>query len=405
MQLWPNRIVGGARVAFLAFLLLSWISCGDDSPTDPPASTKGSIEVTANVAGAAIFLDGADTGEVTDATLDNLAPGTYTVTVVLGNYTVAPGSIDVTVVAGETKSASFTLSGGYIAITSDVGGALIHIDGSAIDLITDDTTGVLSPGTHTVRLELAGYTVTPESLVVTVVKDSTSDAAFTLAAAPARSRKVIVEHFSNTSCLPCKEPDLVLEEVVTTLGHEVLASFGVHLWWPGADDPFWNVNSVQNRERATNQWDVQDLPEFHIDGEPYDTPGDKTAFTAAIAAVGAIDPAYDILVSHEIRGDSIVVSGSFYKRSATGGNDLFYAVIIETGISYEAENELDHFNDIARRFLPGIDGESIDLEVGEAEAFRYSWPVSPVWVAANLEVLAFIESAASREIYQGASTQ
>ncbi len=404
MQLWSSRIACVAWGASLIMVLFSLVSCGDDGPTDPPV-TKGSIEVTANVTGASIFLNGADTGKTTDATLSDLEPGTYTVTVSLGTYLVAPSSIDVTVEAGKTETASFTLSGGFIAVTSDVAGALIYIDGIGTDRTTDDTTGALSPGTHTVRVELAGYTVAPDSLVVTVVEDSTSDASFTLTAAAAQSRKVIVEHYSNTSCTPCLEPDLAIEGAIASLGYDVVASFGVHLNWPALADPFFVMNSTQNLERGLNQLGVSSLPEVRIDGVEFLSPGDQGALSAAITAAGAIDPLYDIISNTAVAGDSLVVSGSVYKRGETTGTDLITAVILETDLHYDAENGLDHFNDVARRFLPGTDGDPINLATGATHTFRYAVEISSGWDLDNLETVVIVESASTRVIYQGAGTQ
>jgi len=142
MPLRQARGVRSAEFALLALFLLSLVSCGDDSSTDPVEPTTGSIAVSANVAGGSILVGGVDSGKTTDATLSDLDPGTYTVSVVLEDYSVAPASIEVAVEAGKTKDAAFTLTlinQGSIAVVSDVAGALIFLDGAATALTTPDT--------------------------------------------------------------------------------------------------------------------------------------------------------------------------------------------------------------------------------------------------------------------------
>lgn len=481
MSRWPDRFARGALVAVLVLLIASWMSCGDDSSTDPSGPTKGSISVTANVAGAAIFLNGSATGKTTDATLGDLDPGTYTVTVSLANYTVSPPSLDVTVEAGETKTAAFTLTPverGAIAVSSDVAGALIYLDGAATAMTTPDTLTGLVIGAHTVRVELAGYEAIPESLDVVVAGDSTSQAMFTMnptlgsiavlsdvdgaliymngmaterttpdtisllepgqytinielagysvspsvrvadveagtttiadftmTAAAAQSRKVVVEHFSNTSCEPCVEPDLALEGAIASIGYDSVATFAVHLYWPSPSDPFYIANPTQNEERGVDLFGISELPQFHIDGATFGNAGNESALTAAIRTAAAVAPSYDIVVSKAVAGDSLVVSGSVYKRSATAGSDLIYAVIVQTGIDFNAPNGLEHFDDVVRSFLPGTDGESIDLDVGGTHAFRFARKLESNWDTDNLEVVVIVESASTRTVYQGASTR
>ncbi len=70
----------------------------------------GAIEVTSTPAtGAAILLDGVDTGQVTDATVTDLAPGTYTVAVNLPGHVAVPADQQLLVISGQTSQAAFQL--------------------------------------------------------------------------------------------------------------------------------------------------------------------------------------------------------------------------------------------------------------------------------------------------------
>jgi len=73
---------------------------------------SGSIEVTANVAGGKVYVDGEDTDSVIsgglNCTIGGVAAGTHTVNVLLDGY-VPPGEKEVVVTAGQTAGADFQL--------------------------------------------------------------------------------------------------------------------------------------------------------------------------------------------------------------------------------------------------------------------------------------------------------
>jgi PKD repeat protein len=82
----------------------------DTVPADftlEPIATTGFIHVTSTPSGAEIFIDGMDTGMVTEATIDAMPPGDYLVKVTLDDYQDAEQIV--TVAAGETVDVDFQL--------------------------------------------------------------------------------------------------------------------------------------------------------------------------------------------------------------------------------------------------------------------------------------------------------
>ncbi|WP_317064518.1 PEGA domain-containing protein [Methanoculleus caldifontis] len=140
----------------------------------------GSIAVTSVPTGATIYLDGADTGVVTNGTLPGVPVGTHNVTVTLAGYN--PASSQVTVAAGQTATAHFALTPvaetGSIAVTSAPTGAVIYLDGTATGVVTNGVLTGVPVGTHTVAVSLGGYN--PASSQVTVVANQTVAVHFAL---------------------------------------------------------------------------------------------------------------------------------------------------------------------------------------------------------------------------------
>ncbi|EHQ35698.1 DUF3344 domain-containing protein [Methanoplanus limicola] len=68
----------------------------------------GSVSVSSEPSGAKIYLDGTDTGKITDSELEEILVGEHTVSVSLGGY--EPSSKEITVDEDETTDVSFTLT-------------------------------------------------------------------------------------------------------------------------------------------------------------------------------------------------------------------------------------------------------------------------------------------------------
>jgi parallel beta-helix repeat protein len=140
----------------------------------------GSLAVTSAPDGAAIFIDGAETGEVTNATLDGIAVGTHTVTVTKEGYRDA--TAEVTIAYNETATLHLDLveAAGSIAVTSEPTGATIWLDGTDTGRTTNALLENVPAGDHIVTLKKDGYA--DASKTVTVADAEIAVTHFTLTA-------------------------------------------------------------------------------------------------------------------------------------------------------------------------------------------------------------------------------
>jgi len=130
------------------------------------APEPGSIAVTSTPTGAAVFLDGTETGAVTNCLLTTVPAGDHVVTLTLEGY--ADASAPVTVVSGETAEVSLELTTltGSLAVTSTPEGAAILIDGAETGAVTNATLDGIAVGTHTVTLQKDGYVDATAEVVI-----------------------------------------------------------------------------------------------------------------------------------------------------------------------------------------------------------------------------------------------
>jgi hypothetical protein len=136
------------------------------------AKPNGAIEVKSTPEGAAIYLDGDDTGEKTNTILADLEPDDYTVKLVLEGHD--DWDTTVTVEGGDTvlvEAALVANAFGALQVNSTPDGAAIELDGAATGEVTNHLFDSLAIGDHTLKLTLAEYK--DWDTTVTIIKDST----------------------------------------------------------------------------------------------------------------------------------------------------------------------------------------------------------------------------------------
>lgn len=139
----------------------------------------GQVTVTSGPAGAAIWIDGADTGEVTPATLI-LPEGEHRIRLVLDGYWHTAYDYPFTVDPQTPRDMPFTLTpAGELVVSSAPAGARIWLGMTDTGAVTPDTL-TLGTGVYTVRVSRDGYLSQPDSLDVEILQGAATAADFTL---------------------------------------------------------------------------------------------------------------------------------------------------------------------------------------------------------------------------------
>jgi hypothetical protein len=379
---------------------LAMAGCGNEAPTFEP----GSITVTSDPAGAAILLDGEDTGLVTPATLADLDAGLYVVSVRLAEWAADPAGIPLELRPAENVTAEFTLSRTGIRVLGPAGARII-VDGTDTGRVAPAFVG-LEPGTHQLSLELDGYHVLPASRGVTVTAGEIVEVPGDEFALRSR-RTVIVEGFANVSCLPC--PQLTANLVAMTAKPEfspdrvTFLEFSVS--WPELADPFYLANPAENSERFT-LYQVLGAPDLYVDGVKQADALDAAAMEAAVRAALEGDPGFLVDVAADFSGPTVPVAVTLRALAPVDltGTVLYVAL-------YEKIVRIDP--------APGLNGQTEFHHVfrdraGDVAALGIIDPGTPTTIAAsvnrgdldpaNLVVVAFVQRPGDRVILQGGST-
>ena len=112
----PQPLFAWAGACLLAGLVVL-SGCGKDDPTTPdPPNPVGSISVSSSPTGAAIWLNGNNTGKVTNSALPNIAPGNYTVKLTMEGYRDFEQAV--TVQASSTAQVNASMTPHFIRVTN-----------------------------------------------------------------------------------------------------------------------------------------------------------------------------------------------------------------------------------------------------------------------------------------------
>ncbi len=111
----------------------------------------GAVKVTSDMVGMRIYVDGADTGLATPATVGNLAPGRHEVRV-RGDCRVGASLVTIEEGATATVSLASAEGRGQLTVQPSPADAVVMIDGAAVS-----GAKVVSCGEHTVAVSAPGY--------------------------------------------------------------------------------------------------------------------------------------------------------------------------------------------------------------------------------------------------------
>lgn len=365
-----------------------------------PEIKYGSLNVTSSVDSAKVFLDHEDTGEITPVVLDSIETGEHVVQVIKSKHTSDPDSFVVVVEENKTANVHFDLEEiqfvGNLQVNTVPDSALIIVDNLPQGYSPLTVTG-LAEGQHTVRILKGSHA--PEEMVVDVLPDST----VTLDAPLTLIRSILLEHFSNSDCLPCVEADMILEEILAEEGVAKTVSLGYHTNFPGPSDPMYLAAKTGNDNRMM-YYTVAFAPTIQVDGVVGFGTDIENRLRNALAQRSQVAPDA-ILEVFDFNVNQTAITGRV-RIQALGdlNNTVLRIALIEREINYSQPpgiNGQAYFFDVFRGFYPSANGTALTLNAGEKQFISFNVPANAQWTLNQMEVVAFIQRQ-NKEIVQAA---
>jgi hypothetical protein len=391
-----------AAIITTSLMLISACGVKQPQPVDNASQQLGAVAVTTDFPGARILLDGNITGRTTPDTLINIPAGDHVVRVVKDGYRVAPDSITVLVQKDSIAIAGFFLSEilntGQVFVESTPPGAEILINGSSAGLLTPDTL-VLEAGDYNLALNKNGYVDTDLGTVTVAAEQLTEHHA----QLPVQ-RRVLVESFANTSCLPCTTTTRYLLELEESVPHDDIAVIEYFSNWPNIQDPFYQANPAGNRARFFTFYKISTVPSMFVMGTATDALSQTAIENGFSSALSAMTDDIGISVNSSFL-DSVYVDVEITLFGTEPAGDVRLMVaVIEDDIQFDqppGSNGLQYFTHVFRKFLTSDSGNPVMLSPG-TQTFRFSSEYGSGWETANLKIVAFIQEWTSKQVIQSA---
>ena len=226
---------------------------------------------------------------------------------------------------------------------------------------------------------------------------------FSLKVSAQNERVLLFECFTNTSCGPCASQNPALDALINANGDSV-AAIKYHMNWPGANDPMYLHNTVDNNARKS-VYNVNSVPHTVVDGIRYaNVPGSLTQ--NMVNNWLNIESPFEMRLSYEVdeAANTITVHVMGRASQAVAGNVRLYVGVIEREIHYNSApgtNGERDFYSVMKKLLPSASGTSIgNVEAGSYFAYTFSWELANVYNNDQLDAIAWLQNSNTKEVYQ-----
>ena len=226
---------------------------------------------------------------------------------------------------------------------------------------------------------------------------------FSLKVSAQNERVLLFECFTNTSCGPCASQNPALDALINANGDRV-AAIKYHMNWPGANDPMYLHNTVDNNARKS-VYNVNSVPHTVVDGIRFaNVPGSLTQ--NMVNNWLNIESPFEMRLSYEVdeTANTITVHVMGRASQAVAGNVKLYVGVIEREIHYNSapgSNGERDFYSVMKKLLPSASGTSIgNVEAGSYFAYSFSWELANVYNNDQLDAIAWLQNINSKEVYQ-----
>lgn len=216
-------------------------------------------------------------------------------------------------------------------------------------------------------------------------------------------RVLLFECFTNTSCGPCAQQNPALDALINANADRI-AAIKYHMNWPGANDPMYLHNTADNNARK-GVYNVSSVPHTVVDGIRFaNIPGSLNQ--NMVNNWLAIESPLELSLTYELDEAAGIITVHVMGRASTdiAGNCKLYVGVIEKEIHYNSapgSNGEKDFYSVMKKLLPSATGTTIGMMAeGDYFAYTFSWEWANVYNVDQLDAIAWVQNANSKEVYQ-----
>ena len=223
-----------------------------------------------------------------------------------------------------------------------------------------------------------------------------------------RNRKVLIEHFTNTSNNDSREVDGIVNNIYN-LNFENAVKLEYHTSFPG-EDPF-NIHNSSVPATRSFYYGVAETPYSLLDGGY--APRFRIGYVPDrldqkdLKAASLMESPFNIEINAEYSSDNVVAEVEVTAlRDLEPAERIVHIVVYEkliTGVS--TNNGASNFLNVVKDMLPNSAGTAVfeEWEKDETRTFSFTWEYSNVYDPDMIRIASFIQDDATKEVYQASS--
>jgi|GEM_PF-656829 len=220
-------------------------------------------------------------------------------------------------------------------------------------------------------------------------------------------RRVLLEEFTQASCVPCAENNPVFNALLLSTA-SIVTPIKYQTPWPGSDPMYFQT--AEDVNHRINYYNVPGVPDLLENGKRY--PQAVAAYTQE-----RINNAYNkttpvtISLTHRLNAkfDSVFIEIAVKSESALTGDLRLHIAVTEANISFSAapgSNGETSFYSVMRKMLPDANGIATgSFLAGEKKTYRLKWAVKNFYNLNQVETIAWLQHRQTKEVWQSARSQ
>jgi hypothetical protein len=230
----------------------------------------------------------------------------------------------------------------------------------------------------------------------------------------ARSRNVLLEHFTNSSSTSVLPAYQTVNSLVDALEEDVI-NIRYHTNFPGTDQLY--RDNPSDMSARVLFYGLSRVPVSIVDGgrgvefdgmfnhTAQELANDPNMYTNMLVKRSLVNPYFKIEIDPIVSGGMLVVDAklSALQDFSAENLTLYVAVTARSIESITGINGETHFRNTLRKMLPDAAGTNLSRTWTRNQKFEtnaFTWKIENIYDAADIEIIAYVQNNITREIYQ-----
>ena len=209
--------------------------------------------------------------------------------------------------------------------------------------------------------------------------------------------KPLIEKFTSSTCGPCASYNASTFNPYYTAQNQNFNYIAYQMNWPGTGDIYYTAEGAVRRD----YYGVNAITSLWIDGGEYSTGNSQATLTTHVNAEATKPGYFGLTANRNLSGNNAVVNYNITPY-LTGSFVLHAAVIEKITTANVGSNGETSFKHVMMKMVPNASGTIINTTAGTPISGQISASLAGTNIEENsdLEVIVFIQNAATREIMQ-----